>query len=185
MNKRLLKSSALGFSLSALLVCMPAKAQEPYVGEIRMFGFSFCPQGWLEADGRLLHITDFTTLFALYGNTYGGDGVNNFALPDLRGRVPIGQGNAPGLSPYRQGDKGGEERVYLTTKQMPAHGHGVMGAKAGGDNRETVALGNKEGAAVQTAPVKPSGESLSHENRPPYLVMRYCVAFRGNFPPRK
>ena len=90
----------------------------PFIGEIRMFAGNFAPVGWLFCDGSLLDISTFDTLFALIGTTYGGDGQSTFALPDLRGRVPIHQG--PG---FAQGQMGGEETVTLTVAQLPAHGH--------------------------------------------------------------
>ena len=172
-------------AFSSLTMSLPVRAQDPYVGEIRMFGFSFCPATWLEADGRLLSVNEFMELYALYGNTYGGNGRTNFALPDLRGRVPIGEGRAPGLSPYRQGDKGGQETVVLSVQQMPAHNHGVMGNQGTGENKQAVSIGGEEGGEVLDQPVQKSGEAYPHENRPPFLVMRYCVATRGTFPPRE
>src|SRR5271166_5833783 len=101
---------------------------DPFLGEIRIFGGTFAPLGWAFCQGQLLPIAQNTALFSLLGTTYGGDGVSNFALPDLRGRVPMGMGQGPGLSPYVQGQMGGAESVTLTTQQMPPHSHSVGAA---------------------------------------------------------
>lgn len=98
---------------------------EPFVGEIRMFGFNFEPQGWAFCDGRLLPISQNAALFSLLGTTYGGDGVSTFALPDLRSRVPVSLGQGEGLSSYAEGQAGGTETVTITPAQMPAHTHAV------------------------------------------------------------
>jgi microcystin-dependent protein len=94
---------------------------EPFVGEIRMFGFGFAPQGWAPCNAQLVPISQNQALFSLLGTTYGGDGVTTFALPDLRSRVPAGQGQGPGLSPYAEGQAGGAETVTLAAAQMPGH----------------------------------------------------------------
>jgi len=173
------------FTTFSLLMFNPtARAQEPYMGEIRLVGFQFCPVGWMDADGRLLPISEYNALFSLFGDTYGGNGRTNFALPDLRGRVPIGQGMAPAQSSYRQGQTGGQESVTLTPQQMPAHGHAVTASQGAGENKAAVSLGSEEGEEALTQAVQQSGESQPHENRPPFLVMRYCVAVKGNYPPR-
>src|SRR5438477_8882632 len=100
---------------------------EPFLGEIRMFGFNFAPVGWAMCNGQLLPISQNTALFSLLGTQYGGNGQSNFALPDLRGRVAMGFGQGPGLSPRVQGETGGEEAVVLTAATMPAHTHGLTG----------------------------------------------------------
>jgi microcystin-dependent protein len=98
-------------------------AQSPYVGEIRLFAGNFAPNGWMFCNGALLPISEYETLFQLIGTTYGGDGQSTFAIPDLQGRVPIGQGQGPGLSNRILGEKGGQETVTLTTLNMPSHSH--------------------------------------------------------------
>ena len=98
-------------------------AQERYIGEIFLVGFNFCPRGSAQADGQLLAIVDNQALFSLYGTTYGGDGRTTFALPDLRGRVPLHAGTGPGLSAYTIGDSGGAETQSLSENQLPAHSH--------------------------------------------------------------
>jgi microcystin-dependent protein len=103
---------------------------EPFVGEIRMFGFGFAPQGWALCDGQLLPINQNTALFSLLGTTYGGDGRTTFALPDLRSRVPVGQGQGPGLSSYAEGQASGAETVTLAASQMPGHTHQVKASSS-------------------------------------------------------
>lgn len=98
---------------------------DPFIGEIIMFGGNFAPRGWALCDGSLLPISQNTALFSILGTTYGGDGRTTFALPDLRGRAPIGEGNGPGLSNYRLGQKGGTENTTLNITNMPNHTHSV------------------------------------------------------------
>ena len=112
-------------ALSLFVSFQEAYAQEPFIGEIRMFAGNFAPRGWAFCDGQLLDIASNNALFAILGTTYGGDGRTTFALPDLRGRVVIGPGTGPGLSSRRLGEKGGEERVVLNTLQIPSHTHTV------------------------------------------------------------
>src|SRR5260370_23900887 len=103
---------------------------QPYVGEIRMFGGNFAPAGWAFCDGALLAISTTPTLFNLIGTTYGGDGQNTFALPDMRGRLPLHMGQGSGLSTYTLGESGGVEQVTLTGTQIPAHNHPFLAASA-------------------------------------------------------
>src|SRR5689334_5388872 len=96
---------------------------QPYVGEIRLLAMTFAPAGWADCAGQLMPISENETLFNLIGTTYGGDGESTFALPDLRGRIPVHIGTGPGLSNYMLGELGGVESVTLTTQQIPQHGH--------------------------------------------------------------
>jgi microcystin-dependent protein len=107
-------------------------AAEPYVGQIQSFGFSFNPRGWVPCDGRTLAISEYEVLYTLIGTTYGGNGTTNFAVPDMRGRVPIGYGNgaSTGLSQYVLGQKAGHESLTLSQAQMPLHSH-VLTATGG------------------------------------------------------
>src|SRR5580765_3610287 len=98
---------------------------EPFLGEIRAFGFYFAPLGWATCDGQIMSIAQNQALFSLLGTTYGGNGTTTFALPDLRSRVPVHQGQGPGLSPYAEGQAGGTEAVTLAAAQMPQHTHPV------------------------------------------------------------
>ncbi|TCJ12643.1 phage tail protein [Flaviaesturariibacter flavus] len=178
---------------------------EPYVGEIKMIGFSYAPDGWLPCDGRLVPITQFQALFSLLGNKYGGDGRTNFGLPDLRGRVPVGIGAGPGLSGIEQGQLGGVESVTLTNSQMPAHNHTFAVANVNGDTTVPVAgaslaVVNTGGREPEQHPaylasgnpsiplnpttVQPSGGSQPHENRQPFIGTMFIIATNGVFPPR-
>ena len=116
---------ALGFAVGGVLTPRPAAAQEPFLGEIRWVAFNFAPTGWALCDGQILSITQNTALFALLGTTYGGNGQTTFALPDMRGRVPVHPGAGPGLTARVAGEAGGEESVTLTTAAMPSHSHSV------------------------------------------------------------
>src|SRR5437016_2120519 len=109
---------------------------QPYVGEIRMFGGNFAPAGWMFCEGQLLPISDYDTLFQLIGTTYGGDGQSTFALPDLRGRLPIHMGT--GQSTYTIGQNGGVEQVTLTANQIPAHSHPFLGSLNAGIQHSSV-----------------------------------------------
>ena len=185
-------------TLLFLAMCFSGlKAQDPYVGEIRMFAGNFEPAGWMFCDGRLLSIADYQVLFVLLGTTYGGDGQTTFALPDLRGRAPIHQG--PG---YVMGQMGGTETVTLTTNQIPAHTHtGVMtlGINHQGGNADTP-IGNVAavnpgrsneysttsnaamGTVSLTATTSAAGGSQPHENMKPYVVLNYIIAWIGTYP---
>ena len=177
------------------MVAAPAQAQDPFVGEIEIVGFNFAPTGWATCDGQLLAISQNTALFALLGTQFGGDGKSTFALPDLRGRMAIGQGQGPGLQNFVIGEAGGEEQVTLTVAQIPAHTHRAMGSSAPANS--TTVGGNVWGttAAFLYSSGSPStsmnplaigavGGGLPHENRPPYLVMNFIIALQGIFPAR-
>ncbi len=119
-----LKNVLLLMAGLAMLLPTQANAQsEPFIGQVGVFGFNFCPRGWAPANGQLLSIAQNTALFSLYGTNYGGDGRTTFALPDLRGRAVVSNGQAPGLSNYPIGSKAGVETVTLNTQQMPTHNH--------------------------------------------------------------
>src|SRR5690349_11535310 len=105
---------------------------DPFLGEIKLFCGNYAPIGWAFCDGSLLPISENDALYALIGTTYGGDGINTFALPDLRGRVAIHQGQGPGLSPYVMGETGGAETVTLTTNNLPQHTHRIIASTQAG-----------------------------------------------------
>lgn len=123
--KRILTAALAAFASMAALGAAQAQAQECMIGEIRMFGGNFAPRSWALANGQLLPIAQNQALFSILGTTYGGDGRNTFALPDLRGRAAISAGQGPGLSTYRLGQAGGVETTTMTVPQMPAHTHGA------------------------------------------------------------
>ncbi len=169
---------------------------EPFIGEIRMVGFNFAPRGWALADGQLLPISSNSALFSLYGTTYGGDGRTSFALPDLRGRVPVQQGAGPGLSQYRIGSSGGAETVTLNTNQLPPHSHPLMAHEAAGNQvgptGHVLAGGGRNAnysdqipdTMLNDASVGATGGNQGHINMQPYLVINFCVALVGLFPSR-
>lgn len=170
----------------------------PYVGEIRMFGFGRTPNGWQACDGSLLPIAEYEVLYTLLGTTYGGDGVNTFGVPDLRGRLPIHQGQGPGLSNYVIGQKAGTENVTLVVQQMPAHTHTVVATSAsattgmpgtgvipGAISGQTMYVTDTTGGAPFTlaaSAVSTTNGSQPHENCMPTLTVQYCIAWAGIFP---
>jgi microcystin-dependent protein len=169
---------------------------EPFVGEIRMFGFGFAPQGWALCNGQLLPISQNTALFSLLGTTYGGDGRTTFALPNMQSRVPVCQGQGPGLSSYAEGQAGGAETVTLAAAQMPGHTHPVKASSsaAGSDQPGGRALA-RSASHIYTAEPDTStvmnadmlggaGGSQPHGNIQPYLAVNFCIALTGIFPPR-
>lgn len=169
----------------------------PYVGEIRMFGGNFAPAGWAFCNGQLLPVSEHDALFSLIGTTYGGDGRTTFALPDLRGRVPVHQGAGPGLSPYRMGQAYGTEEVTLTTPQTPAHSH-ALGAHAGPGTTTApagavpagtsagalyTAGGPSGGASMGAEAISPSpGSSRPHENVMPFQCVSFIISLFGIYP---
>ena len=172
----------------------------PYIGEIRMFGFGTrgAPNGWQACDGSLLAISEYDALFALIGTTYGGDGQTTFAVPDLRGRVPIHQGQGPGLSNYVIGQRAGTETVTVLPTQMPAHTHTLVtttGASTslspsssllpGSVSGDTFYVSDTTGATALTMSAQSTsiaGGSQPHENCMPTLTVQYCIATFGIFP---
>jgi microcystin-dependent protein len=165
---------------------------DQYVGEIRAMGFNFAPQGWALCNGQLLPITQNTALFSLIGTFYGGNGTSNFALPNLQGMVAVGAGQGVGLSPYDVGQTGGEAAHTLSTGEMAAHDHtiGVSSAAATSTTASSatavgVAASNAFGPVYNmTAMGGAIGGGASHDNEQPYLVVNFCIALQGIFPPR-
>ena len=162
---------------------------QPYVGEIRMFAGNFPPNGWMFCEGQLLPISENETLFNLIGTTYGGDGQSTFALPDLRGRVPIHMGNGVSLA-----ETGGVEDVTLTTQQIAAHGHTLLGSSlvANDPNPQNNVLGESSAVSMyqSAAPTTPMadksigsvGGSQPHYNFQPYLCVDFIISLFGIFP---
>lgn len=171
-------------ALALLLLPISVPAQDDMLGEIRIFAGTFCPRGWMDTDGSLLPIKKFPSLYSLLRNNFGGDGNTTFALPDLRGRVAVGAGTGPGLSPYTLGQSGGSEQVTLGINEMPDHAHSVSISENVGDGSSSLASGAKGDHVGQSNAVLPSGKSQPHENRPPFLVVRYCICVDGRFPER-
>lgn len=171
---------------------------DPFVGEIRLLPYNFAPLNWHDCDGSLLPISEYDTLFNLIGTTYGGDGQNTFALPDLRGRLPIHQGTGPGLSTYSMGQLAGTETVTLTSGQMPAHTHTVVETSAvatTGTPGDNVELGAISGDSMYTSDISgltpfaaagsmisSAGGSQPHDNTMPTLTVRFCISLYGIYP---
>jgi microcystin-dependent protein len=164
---------------------------DPFVAEIRMFGFNFAPKGWALCNGQLLSISQNTALFSLLGTTYGGDGKSTFALPDLQARVAMALDNLAGA--HFLGESSGEAAHTLIASEQPDHTHPVFGQN--GPRNVT----NPSGAAIASGDifgvgppnatfaagaVQPSSVAQPHENRQPYLVVNFCIALQGVFPPR-
>jgi microcystin-dependent protein len=162
---------------------------QPYVGEIRMFGGNFAPAGWMFCEGQLLPISENETLFQLIGTTYGGDGESTFALPDLRGRIPIHQGNG-----FILAETGGAEEITLTVNQIPAHGHPFLGAATGGDQispannlsansfNVTPYINQPPDGNFNAGAIGPVGGSQPHTNFQPYLCVDFIISLFGIFP---
>ncbi len=214
----LLKTALRGLTAAAVVatpfLSSPAAAgPNPYLGEITPMANSFCPRGTMEANGQLLAIAQYSALFALFGTTYGGDARTTFALPDLRGRVPVHAGTGPGLQPVSQGARYGSETHVLNVLEMPSHSHAAS-STAVSELHATTATGTQQspngaqlaelpqGAAFATGAtfdstmdagsvqttvqtnVLNSGGSQPFNIIQPTLVIRFCVATEGVFPSR-
>lgn len=172
---------------------------DPFIGEIRMFGGNFAPNGWAFCDGSMLAISQNDALFALIGTIYGGNGLTTFGLPDLRGRIPIHSGQGPGLSYQVIGQQLGSETTVLTVNQIPLHTHNIMASPSVGNS---TGISNSAIAAgtigrVYTNDTTPAnlgdmnagtivnaGGSQPHDNMMPYLCINFIIALWGIFPPR-
>jgi microcystin-dependent protein len=175
---------------------------DAFIAEIRMVGFNFPPKNWAQCDGQVLPIAQNTALFSLLGTTYGGNGTSNFALPDLRGRIPIHTGQGPGLSDYVQGQKAGVENVTLTTNQIPAHNHGgtlfansatgtatsptglVPSAPAGVNPRFAKMYSSAATDTTNSTALVSQGGGQAHSNLMPYLSVLFVICQFGVFPAR-
>lgn len=168
---------------------------EPFVGEIRMFAGNFAPRSWAFCDGQLVAVSQNDALFSLLGTIYGGDGRTTFALPDLRGRIPIHAGTGPGLSPRRLGSKGGVEEATITVTQLGPHSHTALGTSdAAGADLPTGArwglaaaehyadLGSSQ--AMNAGVIQNAGGSQRHDNVMPFLCIHFIIALVGIYPSR-
>lgn len=174
---------------------------DPFLGEIRIFGGNFAPKEWAFCNGQLMSIAQNSALFSLLGTMYGGDGIQTFALPDLRGRVPLSFGQGPGLSSYSQGVASGTETVTLISTQIPAHTHALnasgVSAEQSSPLNNTLAIvddGNRNpyngytasapnGAMAPTS-IGMSGGNQPHPNMQPYLCVNFIIALQGIYPSR-
>lgn len=162
---------------------------QPYVGEIRMFAGNFAPAGWMFCEGQLLPISENETLFTLIGTTYGGDGQSTFALPDMRGRIPIHQGNG-----FILAETGGVEDITLTISQIPAHTHPLLASTDFGQEANPEGkvfartatvdayLMDDPATNMNAALVSPVGGSQPHSNMQPYLCVSFIISLFGIFP---
>ncbi len=170
---------------------------DPFIGEVRIFGFYFAPRNWALCNGQLLPISQNTALFSLLGTMYGGNGVQTFALPDLRSRLPSGfDSQGSGMGPML-GETGGIENVTLIASQMPAHVHGVNAAATAdaGTPGATAVLASSASAVpyrsgasanvpLAAATVSPTGGNQPHSNMQPFLTVSFAIALTGIFPSR-
>ncbi|MCF2872368.1 tail fiber protein [Octadecabacter sp. G9-8] len=176
---------------------------DPFIGEVTMFAGNFAPRGWAFCDGQLLAVASNSALFSILGTIYGGDGRTTFALPDLRGRFPIGPGNGPGLSSYREGQRGGTETHTLSVAEMPTHGHSpsLHAEQAVGDNNVpadrmlgVAAAGNNIYATFNAADdiamsphsitETPAGGNQAFNHMNPFLSLHFIIALQGVYPSR-
>lgn len=179
--------------LMVVVGCVPASAQNPYLGEIRYVAFNFAPKGWALCNGQLLPIAQNAALFNLLGTTFGGDGQTTFALPNMQGRVPVATGTGVGLSPRVLGEQGGQESVALTAQQMPAHRHTINASNAAGNSKgpagnvlaatsTAIYTNQAPDVTLQAASMSSRGEGQPHENMQPFLGMTCVIAVQGIYP---
>jgi microcystin-dependent protein len=170
---------------------------DPFVAEIRPFGFAFAPRGWAACDGQIMPISQNTALFALLGTMYGGDGKSTFALPDLDGASPMASGQSAGTSERYQGETGGTQTETLLQSEMPIHTHTYNTSQQAATARQPPGQFFAVGAGVSMyndnaepttlldpAALTVAGASLPHNNMQPSLVLNFCIALQGIFPPR-
>jgi microcystin-dependent protein len=177
---------------------------QPFLGQIQAFGFNFAPRGWAFCNGDILSIQQNTALFSLLGTTYGGNGQTTFALPDLRGRVPVHFGQLPGGSSYALGEQAGVESVTLALNNLAAHSHSFLGTTASADSKQplsgsayartTTAGGVSPGdsfyapagspTAINSSTLGVTGGGLAHNNVQPTLTINWCICVAGIFPSR-
>jgi microcystin-dependent protein len=183
-------------ALGALTVGGLSASAQPFVGEIKMVAFNFAPVGYHECDGSLLPISQYTAVFSLLGTQFGGNGYQNFALPNLLGRVPLGYGSGAGLTNRSMGDTGGAETYKLTVAQLPAHTHpllatnveatvvspqgSILAAKA----RVPLYASGAPNSTLSSASVGATGGNQPYAVLPPYQVVNFVIALEGIFPSR-
>ncbi|MDM7860904.1 tail fiber protein [Alteromonas sp. ASW11-36] len=206
-KKHLIVAPLLATTLMAGIQSNALANADPFIGEIQITGNTFCPRGWAEAAGQILPINTNQALFSLLGTTYGGDGRTSFALPDYRGRVPVGLGSVPGSSSIRLGEKGGQETITLTPSNIPQHTHtatttSTLNASSGRGrtpspfdavladdgndnvyNSEAPDVAMAETAVTSTTTLGSTGNQPIY-NMQPYTTVRYCIALTGTYPSR-
>lgn len=167
---------------------------DAFIGAIILFAGNFAPRGWAFCDGQLLSIAQNTALFSILGTTYGGDGRNTFALPDLRGRVPVHAGQGPGLPNITLGEEAGVPTVTLLITEIPAHNHLVAafgsGGNSGAPNNGVPAKASEDiynstaDTTMAVNMIQPAGGSQPHDNMQPYLGLNFIICLEGIFPSR-
>jgi microcystin-dependent protein len=169
---------------------------DPFVAEIRPFGFNFAPRGWAQCNGQLLPISQNTALFSLLGTFYGGDGKSTFALPNLQGNAPMNQGQSGGTSERFIGEMSGSQTVTLLQSEMPTHSHALNAVESAATTRQPPGQAFAVGEAIsfyKTAQpnttmnpgmIGPTGGGNPHNNMQPFLTLNFCIAMQGIFPPR-
>ena len=169
---------------------------QPFIGEIRMFAGNFNPRGWACCDGQLLAVSQNDALFSLIGTIYGGDGRTTFALPEMRGRIPIHIGSGPGLTSRPIGQRSGSEDVTITNpNHVPVHTHDLQGVSSPAASRDpggnhlaippnVVHVPQNPDADMQIGSISPGNPAQSHENVMPFLVVKFIIALTGTFPSR-
>ena len=198
--KRLLTTTVLAAGLAAAAPPTTAHAQgaSPFLSQMMMVGFTFCPRGWADAHGQIESINAQQSLYSLLGTTYGGDGRTTFGYPDLRGRMPIGYGQGAGLPDYTWGEKSGTERITLNSATIGAHTHvasvQVTTGPANVSSPNDAALASSKAYVSGATPsvsldsgtlaLANTGGSNSYNNLMPFLTIRHCMATTGIFPPR-
>jgi len=173
--------------------------EDGFIGEIKMFGGNYAPRGWAFCDGRLLPVQDYSALYSILGTQFGGDGITNFALPDLRGRVAIGPGQGSGTGNYMQGMMGGYERITLTEHNLPAHNHTVSCDMQTGtrelsnepENNVPAEITQGEGYGTQVGNNYMHSEMIGNtgmgnpiDNLQPFTCIYYIICLDGTYPPR-
>src|SRR4051812_11925253 len=169
----------------------------PLLAEIKMFAGNFAPRGYAFCSGQIMSIQQNSALFALLGTTYGGDGIQTFALPNLQGRMPMHWGNGPGLTPRQLGESSGSENVGLLVPNLPQHSHAILTNNSGGASgspqagflatstaRDRMYAAATDGTTLHPQAVGVTGNSVPHENMPPFLAVNFIIATQGIFPAR-
>jgi microcystin-dependent protein len=187
------------FPITKTSFCRRVYTMDPFIGQLMLVCFNFAPQNWMFCDGSLLPIAQYQALFSLLGTAFGGNGTTNFALPDLRSRVPVGatlSGGGPSLTPYQMGEVGGSETVGLNITQMPIHSHLMVTNDTsetqntsshhylGGGGRTPVYAAQVGITTLAPDAVSVAGGNVPHENRQPFLGLNWIIAVNGIFPSR-
>ena len=194
---KITKSLLIVIMLTYYLLPVTVFANEPFLGEVRFVGFNFSPRGWAQCDGQLLAINSNQYLFSILGTTYGGDGRTSFALPDMRGRTPVHQGNGPGLSAYSLGQKSGAEGINLLASQLPSHSHTLKGVSSSA--RTSTPTGNAlarprsnlkiydnsdPNITLHNSSIGQTGNADLMNNMQPVTTLNCIIALQGLYPSR-